>query len=126
MQINVSQGFALTWKVLYYLSNTSRPCLFGYFLRAGVSHFLFLFFFFFELDWPGSNFPHLILPSTSDYRQWPLVPGSVWPFHTSMWCTLIRNTLLHTSCLSSSFPQIVPSTFMSFKILICHRKTLPT
>jgi hypothetical protein len=42
------------------------------------------------------------------------IPGSVWPFHTSMWCTW--NTLLYTSCLSFSFPHIVCTTFMSFEI----------
>jgi hypothetical protein len=75
---------------------------------------------FFDLDWVGLNPPHLSFPNTSDYRQWPLVPGAVWHF-LHLCCVLWSKTLFYTlfspSYLSSSFPQIVPTTFMSFKIL---------
>jgi hypothetical protein len=126
MQINGSQGFALASQVLHYLSHTSSPSFFGYFLRSVFP--IFYFCFYFDLDWPGPNPPNLSFPSTSDDRQWSLVPGSVWHFHTSMSCTLITNTFLHTPLtllLVLFLSSHSPYTFMSFKIVVtCHIKTM--
>jgi hypothetical protein len=58
--------------------------------------FFFFFFFFLDLGWPGTHPPHLWMPHTSVYRHEPLMPGSVWHFHASMYCTLIIYTLLYT------------------------------
>jgi hypothetical protein len=54
MQINGSQGLAFPWYILYHLSHTSSPSFFGYFLRAGVSHF----FFWPRLAWIQSSSSH--------------------------------------------------------------------